>query len=67
MPFSASTVNLYGASNTNMFRNDLRVTLSSLKSSLYVNIQFRSNDLGCILAFLSAIPRGSTVGKHLLP
>ena len=30
--YSASTVNLYGASNTTMFRNNLRVRLSPLKS-----------------------------------
>ena len=38
--FSASTVNLHGASNSNMFRNDLQIRLSPLKSPIlrkYIN------------------------------
>ena len=32
--FSASTVNLHGASNSNMFRNKLQIRLSPLKSPI---------------------------------
>ena len=38
--FSASTVNLHGASNSNMFRNNLQIRLSPLKSPIlrkYIN------------------------------
>ena len=35
--FSASTVNLHGASNSNMFRNNLQVRLSPLKSPILRN------------------------------
>ena len=38
--FSASTVNLHGASNSNMFRNNLQIRLSPLKSLIlrkYIN------------------------------
>ena len=55
--FSASTVNLHGASNSNMFR------LGYLHSNhqFYVNILIRSRDLECTLVFLSAMPRSATV------
>ena len=51
--FSASTVNLHGASNSNMFRNNLQIRLSLLLIC--------SRDLECTLVFLSAMPRSATV------
>ena len=59
--FLASTVNLHGASNSNMFRNNLQIRLSPLKSPIHVNILIRSRDLECTLVFLSAMPRSATV------
>ena len=60
--FSASTVNLHGASNSNMFRNNLQIMLSPLKSPIfYENILIRSRDLECTLVFLSAMPRSATL------
>ena len=53
---------LHGASNSNMFRNNLQIKLSPLKSPIlrkYIN-PF-SRDLECTLVFLSAMPRSVTV------
>ena len=58
--FSASSVDLHGASNTNILRNNLRVRLSPIKSPVNVNTQIISKDL-CILEFLSAVLRVATV------
>ena len=60
---SASTVNLHGASNSNMFRNNLQIRLCPLKSPILrkYTVLIRSRDLECTLVFLSAMPRSATV------
>ena len=58
---SASTVNLHGAANSNVFRNNLQIRVSPLKSPIYVNILTRSGDLECTLVFLNAMPSSATV------
>ena len=59
--FSASSVDLHGASNTNVLRKILRVKYPQSSHQFYVNILILSKDLVCILAFLSAMPRVATV------
>ena len=49
--FSASTVNLHGPASSNIFRNNLQIRLSPLKSPILRKyILNRSGDLECTLA-----------------
>ena len=58
--FSASSVDLHGASNTNILRNNLRVRLSPIKSPVLLKYPNPSNDLVCILVFQSAMSKVAT-------
>ena len=61
--FSASTVNLHGASNSNMFRNNLQIRLSPLKSPIlrkYAN-PFKIPGLYPSILYLSAMSRSAPV------
>ena len=66
--FSASSVDLHGASNTNILGKNLQVRLSPIKSPVVrINTQILSKDLVCILAFLSAMPRVVTIVNIYVP
>ena len=60
---SASSVNLHGIANSNVFHKNLRIRLSPLNNLFFVNILIRSKDVECTLIFLSAIPRGVNVAR----
>ena len=52
---SISSINLYGASNYNIFSNHLRIRLSPIKSPILLRIRIKGTV--CTLIFLSAMPR----------
>ena len=60
---SASSVNLHGITNSNVFHNNLRIRLSPLNHIFFVDILIFSKDVECTLVFLSAMPRGVNVAS----
>ena len=57
--YSAASFNFSGAGNTNMFKNNLRIRLSPLKSSILRKYTNPFKEVVCILVFLSAMLRGA--------
>ena len=54
---SVSSINLYGASNYNIFRNHLRIRLSPIKSPIHLKYKNPYKRTVSTLIFLSAMPR----------
>ena len=56
---SVSSINLYGASNYNIFSNHLRIRLSLIKSPILLKYKnpYKRKSVICTLIFLSAMPR----------
>ena len=65
---SASSVNLHGLANTNIFQNNLRVRLSPLKSPVLRKYSNPFKRPGMYPStFRSAMPRGVTVVSIYVP
>ena len=65
--FWVSSVNVRCTSNSNIFVIIHKLEYPLLSRQFYVNIQIRSKDLVCILAYLSAMPRVATVVSIYVP
>ena len=63
---SASSVNLHGITDSNVFHNNPRIGLSPLKSHSLRKYTNPFKNVECTLVFLSAMPRGvNRCCKHL--
>ena len=62
---SASSVDLHGASNTNVLRNNLRVRLSPIKSPVLGKYLHPFKRLSMYPSILSAMPRVATVVNNM--